>query len=274
MNYQKLTTEFVYDLEKIEKSHQHLFSRIQASITLCKNTLSLLRQEVNKNGFNKVTDEIKFFKDIKVIPLSKLIYYRELGNIEYNFPRFIINEQKKFIKLQFKRLQYFFNSNIDFGQYIELKCTHLDHYYFTRATNKEPLFTNYAMVYLDDSNFHTPNDVLLGQFKAYEKLVIYLRNRLKKLSKANVIDEKQVLKWTGNKIELIELIYAIKASGSLKDTISIREIADACEELFDIDLGNYYRKFIELRNRKLVERTRFIDKLKSNLLERMDNADE
>ena len=73
---------------------------------------------------------------------------------------------------------------------------------------------------------------------------------------------------------MIELIYAIKASGSVKENTSIREIAIACEGLFDVDLGNYYRKFIELRNRKIVERTRYIDKLKSNLLDRMNEADE
>ena len=197
-----------------------------------------------------------------------------MGNVEYNLPKVIGSEQKKFIKQQLKRLQYFFGSNIDFGQYIELKYTHLDQYYYTRSTKEDSIFINSSTIYLDDSNFHTRKDTLLAQFKAYRELAIYLKNRLINPSDLKVPSQKHILKWTGIKIELIELIYAIKASGSVKENTSIREIAIACEGLFDVDLGNYYRKFIELRNRKIVERTRYIDKLKSNLLDRMNEADE
>lgn len=274
MKYKELSKNFIYDLEKIELTNGQLFSRIQESIQLCKSILSIFRKEIDKDGFSSVTDEIDFFKNIKTIPLSKLIYFKELGNIEYNLPKVMGSEQKKFIKLQLTRLHYFFSSNIDFGQYIELRYTHLDQYYFTRASKEHPLFINSSTIYLDDSNFHTPKDTLLAQFKAYGELVIYLKNRLAKLSDSRIPNQKHILKWTGNKIELIELIYAIKASGSVKENTSIREIAIACEELFDVDLGNYYRKFIELRNRKIVERTRYIDKLKSNLLNRMDKADQ
>lgn len=50
-------------------------------------------------------------------------------------------------------------------------------------------------------------------------------------------------------------------------------MAMACEQIFDLDLGNYYRKFLEIRARK-IEPTKFLDRMKSSLLKRMQDADE
>jgi hypothetical protein len=118
--------------------------------------------------------------------------------------------------------------------------------------------------------------MLLSQFKAYGELVTHLRQKQKQLTypRTKIFSQQHGLKWAGNKIDLIELIYALHASGSIKGATGIKQVAEACEELFDVDLGNYYRKFIELRNRKLVERTHFLDTLKSSLIQRMEEADD
>lgn len=80
--------------------------------------------------------------------------------------------------------------------------------------------------------------------------------------------------WTGNKIDAIELIYALQNNGSInKGTADIKEMAAAFEQIFNIDLGNYYHAFVELKARKS-NRTKFLDSLKESLIKRMDESDE
>jgi hypothetical protein len=59
------------------------------------------------------------------------------------------------------------------------------------------------------------------------------------------------LKWTASKASLIELLYALQTSGSFNNgSIDLKSLATSLENLFDIDLGNYYRVFQEIRIRK------------------------
>ncbi|WP_052823423.1 RteC domain-containing protein [Neotamlana sedimentorum] len=56
-------------------------------------------------------------------------------------------------------------------------------------------------------------------------------------------------------------------------TADIKEEASMCEQVFNIDLGNYYHTFIEIRSRK-INNTKFLDKLKESLIDRMEESDE
>ena len=53
---------------------------------------------------------------------------------------------------------------------------------------------------------------------------------------------------------------------------NLKEIAFCCETLFDIEIGDFYRIFLEIRNRKK-SRTQFLDKLKEKITQMMDELD-
>ena len=53
----------------------------------------------------------------------------------------------------------------------------------------------------------------------------------------------------------------------------IRVVAQYLESSFGIDLGNFYQTYLELRTRKM-NRTKFLDALREELLRRMDEQDE
>lgn len=53
--------------------------------------------------------------------------------------------------------------------------------------------------------------------------------------------------------------------------VSIKEVVAYIEIVFNIDLGDYYHTFRELRRR--ANRTAFLDKLTKFLNDRMDEAD-
>jgi hypothetical protein len=82
-----------------------------------------------------------------------------------------------------------------------------------------------------------------------------------------------VLKWTDSKTGLIELMYALRQKGCFNHgQAEIKEIAEFFEQTLDIDLGNYYRTFQEIRIRKS-GRTNFLDQLKTVLIQYMDDVD-
>ena len=92
-------------------------------------------------------------------------------------------------------------------------------------------------------------------------------------NKLNTLSNGERLGWTASKTDLIELIYALQASGAIKSgTAGIKEMACACEDIFELKLGNVYRTFLEIRERK-IDQTKFIDRLKATLLRRMEETD-
>jgi len=81
---------------------------------------------------------------------------------------------------------------------------------------------------------------------------------------------KTVLKWTSPKTYLIELMYGLDAAGSFNSgSVSLNRIAIYFEEVFNIDLSHFARDFYEMRIRN--DRTPFIDILRKQVMNRMDN---
>lgn len=89
-------------------------------------------------------------------------------------------------------------------------------------------------------------------------------------SNGNEEDLKQTntISWTGSKVSLIELMYALQQTGSFNHgQTDIKSIAQYFENVFNIELGNYYRTYLELRIRQ--NPTKFLETLQDNLLRKM-----
>ena len=82
------------------------------------------------------------------------------------------------------------------------------------------------------------------------------------------------LKWTGTKMEFVELLYALHEANCFDD-ISLKELFVKMEKLTGCTVQNYYRLFWDIRNRTGEERTYFLNKLIKKLsgkLARMDSG--
>lgn len=113
---------------------------------------------------------------------------------------------------------------------------------------------------------------------ANDMLEVYLKNELIKLdrTKPNIAHfantPKVKLTWTDNKSALIELIYALYYNASFNNgKADIIEISRYFEIVFNIDLGDVYRTFLELKNRNA--RTKFISNLNDILQKKMKEGD-
>ena len=88
----------------------------------------------------------------------------------------------------------------------------------------------------------------------------------------SIVDSK-LLQWTDSKVALVEFIYAIYAGKCFNNgNTSLKDIAFCCEVIFNIEIGDFYRIFLEIRNRKK-NRTQFLDKLRDKIQKMMDELD-
>tara|TARA_R110000764_G_scaffold233378_1_gene326308 strand:- start:423 stop:986 length:564 start_codon:yes stop_codon:yes gene_type:complete len=173
MNLQLLSKKLIKDLDDVRIQNDDILQRAHQSIALSSNLLSNFKKEILKEGFNTIKDEITFFKETKQIPLTELIYFSEIHSFETQFPKAGKDYQLKYIKKKINKLNRFFLYNIDFGRYINSDAVHFDKEYYTRDhINTFRIIT--SKFYFQDPEFCTPRDMLLGKFKAFNSLIIYL----------------------------------------------------------------------------------------------------
>lgn len=278
MKYQDLIVEFEAKLEALETCSNDILYKAETGITYTERWVKTLREEVVKNGFRSIQEEIFFFKHIKPQIFSKLIYYSKLFKIESKRPRSSSKFQIKYLNNQIDKLQVFFNDNLEFYHYYRRGATSLDEQYFVRGKSDLRSNTDFFNFYVDEK-FSTCQDGTVAAIMAYDMLIVYLQQEIEKLENykesqnINLMKQSSRLFWTGSKTELIELIYALHSSGAINSgTADIKEMASLFEHLFNIDLGNYYHTFIEIRARK-GSKTKFIDRLEEALLRKIQDSD-
>lgn len=237
-----------------------------------------LREFIHQYTFQDANEEISFFKNTKPFILSKLIYFNDIYLLELRKP----NGSKEVLKEYYKKKQTaiteFCNANLDFYQYYRSKATHLDKYYFLRGHENYKLCHNCGM-FDKDPLFSTCCDHRVAKMLAYDMLEIYLQQRLQNIEKQEVIEYSRAslpdnpFRWTAPKVAAIELGYSIYAAGVLNNgNADIKEIMTYIEASFKIDLGDYYRTYLAMRERKR-DRTPFLNSLIQKLLRKMDEDD-
>lgn len=277
--YEKLIRDLENQLEFLESETESVIEKAEEGIKIAKRALEQLRNAILKQKFKSNDKEIKFFKQIKPQVYSKLIYYVKLFNIESKRPRGINKSQIKYFNKQIDRLQNYFNDNLEFYHYYRRGATFLDEQYFLRGKADIRLFPD-SLAFFADEKFSTSHDTTVATILAYDMLIIYLKTEIDKLdnngmeTNFNAFEKQSKLFWTANKTDLIELIYALHSAGVINSgTADIKEVASVCEHMFNISLGDYYRTFLEIRSRK-INQTKFIDKLKDSLTNKMLESDE
>ena len=224
------------------------------------------------------TEEIEFFRDIKPKFASKLIYYNEIYTIETNKP---LGSQKtigKYYKAELNKLKVFFEKNQEFYRYYRTANNYLDNKYFIREKYDLKLMMD-SVYFQIDHRFSTSHDYKVARMLANDEIKKFLEQQIEKLDRKTITIQSpsplhKGLKWTGSKVDLIELIYALHSEGVFNNgATGLKEVISFFESSLGIELGQFNRVFLEIRNRKS-DRTKFMNTLKNKLTIRMDDADE
>jgi len=244
--------------------------RIEAVIQLIIQSLADLKEFVLKHDFKNMEEEIHFFKYQKPVIVSKLIYYNAIYKIETRRPYGNKRTRKYFTK-ELKKLKRFFDNNLDFYKYYRSNNSFVDEKIFVRKKHDIRLWLD-TFYFEADHSFSTSHDYKVAKIIANDLIQVYLEDRLNNTNLKKVSDNS--LKWTASKTALTELIYALYSHGVFNNgNTDIKLIAKTFEDAFNIELGDFYHTFMELKARK-INRTKFLDSLCEALIKKMDEQDE
>ena len=83
------------------------------------------------------------------------------------------------------------------------------------------------------------------------------------------------LQWTGNTLDLVELIYGLSEMGCIDNgETPLKVLAPALYEFFGLDTKECYRYYSAIKLRKTPSRTYFIDKMQKKLNEKIRRDEE
>lgn len=273
---QHILNECKLALADVNDKNLNEFSNVEKGIKISRKYLQQLRVVVRKRNFINKENEILFFKKQKPFIYGQLKFYAKLYKYLLQKPRGTDKSKRNYLDAEIKKLQEYYYYNSEFIKYYRQKATFLDEFYFLRGNDNIGLLSDTSHFYTD-AEFSTSHDNAVAKILAYDLLLNHYTNELNELKKSTrkISNNEKLLKslsltWTSSKIDLIELIYSLIASGAVKG--DIKDLATAFEKIFDIELGNYYRSFLEIRGRK-EDYARFLDLLKISLLKKIKEAD-
>lgn len=274
----KFYNDILYKLEteikELEIEVDNSIQRMEAVIDLIVKCLSELKEHVLKRGFKNLNEEIRFFKYQKPAIVSKLIYYNAIYKIETRKP-YGAKLIKKYLNGELRKLKRYFDNNLEFYKYYRTNNSYLDEKLFVRGNHDIKLCLD-TYYFQSDQSFSTSHDYKVAKIIANDLIQVHLEDLLYCMNKHLQKKEPSIagLNWTGSKVALIELIYSLYYQGVFDNGNSdIRIIAKYFETTFNIDLGDFYHTYLEIKNRK-INRTKFLDTLRDGLIRKMDEQDE
>lgn len=252
--------------------------KCEQAITVILKSINELKKAATKTNFKSKSEEIQFFKEVKPLFTSKLIYFNLVYRIEMKKPNGGNKILKKYYNNELLKLKAFFDNELEFYQYYRSGSTYLDYKYFLRGEFDIKLALD-SYYFESDMSFATSHDFKVATILANDLIELYLENQLLMLENNENSEKSQrkpnvKLTWTGSKVALIELIYALHTEGVFNNgAADLKDIAEYFEHTFEIDLGQYRRVFLEIRARKN-DRTKFLTTLNDSLQKRMENSDD
>lgn len=264
-------------IQTIESTNKDLLPKREQIISAIGNSLKQLKSFIIKYEFKNPNEEILFFKEIKPQIHSQLLFYTRIYNIEKKLKTQSKSMQISYLNNELLRLNEFSCCSREFEKYYRMNSTNMDHVYFTRDNNDT--ISDSDCLFIDrDPLFSTGYDYEVANIITGDLLKIYIKEKLEILKNdlcnniISVISEEK-LHWTDSKVSLIELIYGIQASGSVNQgKVDLKNLVICFEAIFNIEIGDFYRTFLEIRDRKK-SRTQYIDRMKEGLIIRMDKLD-
>lgn len=276
--YNILLNQLNEQLNFIDLEIDDQIKKCEQAITIILKSINELKKTTIKSNFKSQNEEIQFFKDIKPKFTSKLIYYNTIFKIETKKPHGGERILKKYLNNELDKLKRYFDNNLDFYKYYRTGSNYLDHKYFSRGKIDIKLALD-SFYFEVDHSYSTSHDFKVAKIMAHDLIQVYLEDQLLMLENKEPKEKSQVnpkvkQTWTGSKVALIELLYALHTEGVFNNGSSdLKDIAEYFENIFNINLGQYHRAFLEIRMRKS-DQTKFLNALKEKLIKRMENTDD
>ncbi|MCM4164046.1 MULTISPECIES: RteC domain-containing protein [unclassified Arenibacter] len=271
MDWLRSQEEIESELHHIERSFLSTIVSYDKVISHCQHILEEYRIAVVSKGFPDEASEIQFFKKDKPYLFGLLLQYTHQLSFELDFPNIPYAGNDDIVNKKIEEVTAFLSSHKDMVLYLELQSKTFDSQFFLRKNRG--LFTYPGRHdHSFDSEFCTSHDGLIANIVGYQGFLQFLQQKLSISMPFPKIPFPNI-NWTGSKIALTELGFALFYSGAVNHgNASLKSIIQLLEQVTGTDLGDYHHTAIRIRNRS--HPTKFMDKLKISLQNWMANLDE
>ncbi|WGQ08967.1 RteC domain-containing protein [Pedobacter gandavensis] len=274
---EKLYAGMQVQLENINGTLKEPVHNLTSSLDCITSTLERIKVFIRENPFETTEAEIYFFKYTKPRFYCWYIYVIELNNIIATVPigtdqmiRDYYMEELSIVNRCFKIYSFSY-------QYYQLQETVKDEEFFLRSNRISfPIGQEHQV---PDPEFSTNQDYVFSKFRAYEMLRDFIIRRLRLLyqNPDNVfITELLASKkrwWSGDKVELIEIAYGIYYTQRINGgKAEISHVIEWLEDSLNIDLSQAYRMFLDIRRRKTISYTKYLDEMREAIHQHIDES--
>jgi len=254
-------------------SDQSMTGQRKAKVETASSYLTQLKERVLEYSFTSNEEEICFFKLTKPKFSSLLIFYSNIERIELDKPEGGLSHVKGYYENELKTIKRFFDGNRQIYAYYRSEADYLDNKLFLRGVVDPPRWL--CKIRVDqDERFSTAGDYMFARIMATEQIARYLENSITGLDFHPFTENDIETKWTGESINLLEVAYGVYCTSQVNHgKIGIGELVRKFEKVFNINMGRPYRRFSEIKQRKRLSRTKYIDDMAKSINKKIDDED-
>lgn len=236
--------------------------------------LQELKDEALRHGFTDKQEEIAFFKEDKPFFCGQLLFAYTTQKLRLDSPDWSETFVRQFYQSKLTEINSFFDSNREITSYYRSKADHLDEVLFIRGRASCPTWLCAQRIDADE-RFSTLGDYPFSQIFANELTARYITELMEGGRKETPEDpDVPILKWTGDTINFYELAYGIHCTGQLNNgNAEIIEVIRVLAKSFDVEVKRPYRRFAEIKRRKRLSRTQYIDSMGTALNKKLEDED-
>jgi len=273
----RLLKQLETDLEQLSFQTNAPLDKLTSALKLIRQALDKLKVFLIDHPFKTAEEQINFFKYTKPAFYHWQIYFTELYTIETGFPFGDAERQNTYLTQELNYFERFFEKHSFLYQYYKLNASELDSLYFIRGSQSQSVLLPHIPEV--DPGFCTSGDYLFSKFIAFEKLrewviekLLFLKRNPSSYQLENSCND---LKWTGDSINLAEIGIGLFNTKQLNNgTATLSDIFRWLEEKLNVPIGVPSKRLSELRRRKRLSRTRFLDEMKETIIQKLDKEDE
>jgi hypothetical protein len=266
----KLDQALTIEINQEDTSH-----RYAVAIKLIETATAEFQAVVSQRKLTE-QEEIDIFKNLK----PAIDAYRIEEGLRYNFlnnlPVGTNTEKTNYWQEELKGLQALFRHHPFYYQYYKNGFDDLDHLYFSRSQVHPQL----PVPEIPESvhEFYHPISYLFAQFKAYERLQLFVLDRLSRLhlnesAPTASLTHHVMFKWTGEAVNLVELAYGLWLTGQINHgNASLNQIVRWLEGNLEVKMGNVQKRFMEIERRKRISTTRYLDQMTQAVRARLETG--
>ncbi|WP_259070364.1 RteC domain-containing protein [Mucilaginibacter sp. X4EP1] len=268
--YQKLTGQ----IAETEPSASDPASQFKTCLRYTKQALTELELHIGKNSLSNNTEQRQYTEQILPRFRSLEFYYYELAWLVCNRPKGDRYEWMEYYRQELDVIRHFLHRHAAYYQLYKIKTMGLEEV-LSEGECKDR-WINAASA--QDALPIQERTALFSKFIAYDKLQDYLLDQIRLLNEFDALHphglRNRQLHWTGDVCNLVELVYGLYETKQINNgEASLNDLVNCMELIFQVNLSRVNRVFIDIKRRKVMSHTRFLEQMRAAIKQKIDQED-